>query len=76
MPAYTPLLLSNEQILNKDFNTRLNTSNNAKPKPVKTVISLGASLSKVAKVINPLTKNSKRNSQVQMINESENSPED
>ena len=68
---YTPLLY-NDSIISKDFLGKLNSI--VKTKTSK--ISIGSNLAKVAKVINPLTKNSKRNSQVQMINESENVADD
>ncbi len=65
-PYYIPLL-ENEQILNKDFHAKLNSLN--KNKGVKSL--LNAKTSTTTKTISLLNKNSKRNSQVSMINEQE-----
>ncbi len=65
---YIPLLIS-DQILNKEFNAKLNSQVTTKPIKLNSKTNLGASIGKVAKVINPLTKGKK--SQLQLMIETE-----
>lgn len=70
-PLYIPLLVC-DQILNKEFNLKLNSQVTAKPVKITNRINMGGpNIAKVAKVINPLTKGMKKNSLLQQMMESE-----